>query len=155
LYGHLSYLLFERAWVLMGMENFFMALLDYPEETHTLLHGIARYAREVFERYLEMGVDGVGFSEDLGSQKALMLSPALFREFLLPEYAYIFEPVLKEGKIINFHSCGCIDSVAGDLADIGVTILNPVQARANDLAKLKKTVAGRWRSPEASIPNCS
>lgn len=141
--GSMTYLLFERAWALMGMENFMMALIDYPDKMHYLLHQIAIYARLVFDRYLEIGVDGIGFSEDLGSQRALMISPTLFRDFLLPEYVFIFENVKKEGKIINFHSCGCVDAIAGDLSYIGVTILNPVQTRANDLVKLKAQTQGR------------
>lgn len=141
--GNLTYLLYERAWALMGMDHFMMALLDVPQEMHSLLHAIAIYARRVFDRYLELGVDAISFSEDLGSQRALMISPAMFREFLLPEYVFIFENVLRAGKIINFHSCGCIDSVAADLAGIGVTLLNPIQARANDLPKIKQTTQGR------------
>jgi uroporphyrinogen decarboxylase len=143
IHGNMSYLLFERAWALMGMENFMMALMDYPDEMHVMLHNIAIYARRVFDRYLDMGVDIVGFSEDLGSQRALMISPVLFKEFLLPEYVYIFENVKKEGKMVNFHSCGCVDAIAEDLASIGVTMLNPVQAKANDLIKLKRATRGR------------
>jgi uroporphyrinogen decarboxylase len=141
--GNLIYLLFERAWAVMGMENFLMALLTHPAEVHTLLHAIATYARQVFDRYLELGVDAIGFSEDLGSQRALMMSPRVFREFFLPEYRYCFENVLRAGKIINFHSCGCVDSIAQDLASIGVTILNPVQARANDLVVIKTRTQGK------------
>ena len=44
---------------------------------------------------------------------------------------------------MRFHSCGCIEAVAGDLAGIGVTVLNPVQRRANDLARLKAETVGR------------
>ena len=141
--GQMSYLLFERAWALMGMENFLMALITHPKECHMLLHSIAGYARKVFDRYMELGADAISFSEDLGSQKALMMSPQMFREFFLPEYKYCFENVLKEKKIINFHSCGCVDAIAEDLASIGVTILNPVQASANDLKKIKKDTKGR------------
>lgn len=142
-FGSMTYLLFERAWSLMGMENFFMALLEYPDEVHYLLHQIAIYARKVFERYIELGADGISFSEDLGSQRVLMISPAHFRKFLLPEYKFIFENVIKEKKIINFHSCGCVDTIAGDLASIGITMLNPIQARANDLHKLKADTVGK------------
>lgn len=141
--GNLVYFLYERAWALMGMENFMISLIEYPDEMHALLHQIAHFARGIFDRYLELGVDGVGFSEDLGSQKALMLSPKLFREFFLPEYVYAFENLLKEKKIIHFHSCGCIHEIAGDLASIGVTVLNPVQARANDLARVKRDTIGK------------
>ena len=141
--GHLFYLLFERAWPIMGMEGFLTALHTHPEEAHALCHGIADYARRVFDRYLELGVDAVSFTEDLGSQRALMISPQMFRDFFLPEYEYCFENVLKAGKLINFHSCGCIDAIAEDLAGIGVTILNPLQARANDLDKVKQKTAGK------------
>jgi uroporphyrinogen decarboxylase len=141
--GHLMYLLFERAWAIMGMDNFLMALATHPGESHAFLHGIAAFARGVFDRYLELGVDGVSFSEDLGSQRSLMISPAMFREFILPEYIFCFERVLSERKMVMFHSCGCIDAIAGDLAAIGVTALNPIQARANDLHKVKRDTSGR------------
>jgi uroporphyrinogen decarboxylase len=141
--GGMTYFCFERAWALMGMDNFLMAIIEFPGQVRHMLHELATYARGVFDRYLEIGVDAVSFSEDLGTQKALMMSPAHFREFFIPEYKYAFENVLKANKLVNFHSCGCVDEIAGDLAGIGVTILNPVQARANDLQKLKKDVQGK------------
>jgi uroporphyrinogen decarboxylase len=141
--GHVTYLLFERAWAIMGMDNFLLALISHPREAHAFLRGIASFARGVFDRYLELGVDAVSFTEDLGSQRALMISPAMFREFILPEYVFCFEHVLREKKMVMFHSCGRVDAIAGDLAAIGVTVLNPVQARANDLHKLKRETVGR------------
>ena len=141
--GHLTYLLFERAWAIMGMEAFLTGLITHPDEAHVFCHAIADYARRVFDRYLELGVDAVGFSEDLGTQRALMMSPEMFREFILPEYEYCFENVLGAGKMVNFHSCGCVDAIAADLAAIGVTVLNPVQARANDLRSIKAATVGR------------
>ena len=141
--GELDYLLFERAWAVMGMDSFLAGLATHPEEARALLHAIASYARAVFDRYLELGVDGITFSEDLGSQRALMVSPQMFREFFLPEYRHCFENVLREGKLVLFHSCGCVDAVAEDLASIGVSVLEPVQARANDLHQIKQDTIGR------------
>ena len=141
--GNMTYFCFERAWALMGMDNFLAAIIEFPDQVHYMLHELAKYARGVFDRYLEMGADAVSFSEDLGTQKALMMSPAHFREFFIPEYKYAFENVLKANKMVNFHSCGCVTEIAGDLADIGITILNPIQARANDLHAIKKDVYGK------------
>jgi len=137
LVGDLTYLLFERAWALMGIEECLMAFHTHPREMHELLRRIADYDIAVFARYLELGVDGIGFSEDLGTQKALMMSPRTFRAFLLPQYRRIFEPVLAEGKQVHFHSCGCIHDIVADLAGIGVTVLNPLQSRANNLQRVK------------------
>jgi uroporphyrinogen decarboxylase len=47
---------------------------------------------------------------------------------------------------VFFHSCGNIYAVVGDLAEIGVDILNPVQVSAGpmqDTARLKKEFGGR------------
>ena len=44
---------------------------------------------------------------------------------------------------MNFHSCGCVDEIAGDLADLGVTVLNPIQARANSLQTIKQRTFGK------------
>ncbi len=142
-FGNMSYLLFERVWSLMGMDNFFITLLEYPDKVHYLLHQIAIYARKVFERYIDLGADGISFSEDLGSQRALMISPLHFQKFLLPEYKFIFENMIRDKKIINFHSCGCVNTIAGDLSSIGINILNPIQARANDLHRLKADTVGK------------
>lgn len=151
LFGNLTYLLFERVWAITGMDNFLIGLIAQPEETKALLHGIADYARRVFDRYLDLGVDGIAFSEDLGTQRAPFISPHMFREFILPEYLHIFERTIAEGKIVLFHSCGCVTPIAEDLAGIpvalggtvGQLVLNPIQHRANDLAVVKCASMGR------------
>ncbi|MEM2939331.1 MAG: uroporphyrinogen decarboxylase family protein [Candidatus Bathyarchaeia archaeon] len=135
--------MFERAWALMGMENFFRSFFTHPKELKRLLHEIANFNIGIFRRYLEIGVDGVFVSEDLGHQRGLMISPKTFREFFVPEYKRCFEELAKEGKIIDFYSCGCVQDIVEDLISVGVTILNPVQARANDLAMIKEKCDGR------------
>jgi len=141
--GQLMRLLFERAWALMGMDNFLASLIERPADARRLLHGIADYGRRVFARYLDLGVDGVMISDDLGTQRAPMLSPQMARDFLLPEYEYCFADVLAAGKIVHFHTCGCIHDIAADLAGLGITVLDPIQARANDLAAVKSATFGR------------
>ena len=149
--GELMYLLFERAWALMGMESFLMAFHTHPHEMRELLRRITDYNIQVFDRYLELGVDAVSFSEDLGSQRALMVSPAMFRTFFVPEYRRCFEHVLAAGKVVRFHSCGCVQDIVPDLAAIGVTVLNPVQARANDLARVKTAAVAGGMALEGGI----
>ncbi len=142
-FGQQVYFLFERAWALTGMENLMEAFYDHPDELRELLRRITDYNIAIFERYIDLGVDGVGFSEDLGNQRALMMSPTLFREFFKPEYARAFAVVKDAGLLVNFHSCGCVQDIVPDLIEVGVDILNPVQARANDLQRMKALAAGR------------
>ena len=141
--GQLTYLLFERAWAVTGLESFLTAMYDCPAELHELLRRITEFNLAVFERYAALGVDGVGFSEDLGTQRALMISPDAFRRFLKPQYARLFADAKARGLLINFHSCGRVEEVIEDLIEVGVDILNPMQARANDLAHVKQLAQGR------------
>ena len=126
-----------------GLDNFLMAFHERPDELRELLRKIADYNIAIFERYIDLGVDGVSFSEDLGSQRALMISPEQFREFIKPAYARIFKVVKDAGLLINFHSCGCVQDIVEDLIDVGVDILNPVQSRANDLHLMKQKAQGK------------
>ena len=142
-FGQQVYFLFERAWALTGMENFMAAFYEHPDELKGLLRKITDYNIAVFERYIDLGVDGVGFSEDLGTQRALMISPAQFREFFKPEYDRAFRVLKQAGKLVNFHSCGRVQEIVPDLIEVGVDILNPVQARANDLAEVKRLAADK------------
>jgi len=142
-FGSLTYFMFERAWALMGMDNFLKSFFTHPKEMKRLLHEIADFNIGVFERYLELNVDGVTFSEDLGHQGGLMVSPRFFREFFAPEYKRCFDVMVREGKMIDFHSCGKVQDVVEDMASVGVTVLNPVQARANNLALMKEKCIGK------------
>ena len=142
-FGQQTYFVYERAWAVTGLDNFLAAFYEHPQELRELLRRIADYNIRVFERYIELGVDGVSFSEDLGTQRALMISPAHFREFLKPEYARIFKVVKDAGCLINFHSCGCVQDIVEDLIEVGVDILNPVQSRANDLHLMKEKARGK------------
>ena len=81
--------------------------------------------------------------DDLGTQIGPLLGPRILREFLVPEYRRLFDLYRSRGVLINFHSCGRIDSVVDELMDMGVNILNPVQATANDLGLLRAKTQGR------------
>lgn len=132
------YCLFERAWALMGMENFLIALYVDLDRVKRLLRGIADYHIGVAEHYINLGVDGCWFTEDIGSQKALIMHPEMWREVFKPELQRIIEPYKKANKLVFFHSCGHIMEIVGDLVEVGVDVLHPIQARANDLRELKQ-----------------
>ncbi len=133
----------ERLCCLMGMDNFMLALYEEPERLQRLIDGIVSYNRACFRRLLDLGVDTLHVSEDLGTQQDLMISPELFRRFLLPAYEACFDEVRRRGVLIDFHSCGAIEKVIPDLIAVGVDILNPVQVTANDRRRVKEAVRGK------------
>jgi uroporphyrinogen-III decarboxylase len=73
-------------------------------------------------------------------QDRMIISPQLFREFFKPRYARLFAKwkALNPAVKIAFHSDGNIYPIIPDLIEIGLDILNPVQPKSMDPAKLKK-----------------
>ena len=133
----------ERLCCLMGMDNFMVAMYEDPERVQILIDRITDYNLVVFQRLIELDVDILHVSEDLGTQQALMMSPEMFRKFLLPAYEKMFSMPRSRGVLIDFHSCGCIQEIVSDLISAGVSILNPLQAKANDQREIKSVVNGK------------
>jgi uroporphyrinogen decarboxylase len=81
--------------------------------------------------------------DDLGTQSSLLISPQIFHDFLLPEYKRLFELYKKNGVLINFHCCGHVEPLLDIFTEIGVDILNPVQATANNLRSVRERTRGK------------
>lgn len=135
--------LMERAHSLMGMENLFLALMTEPDKVKLLLHKIADFQIGMAEHFVSLGVDAGWFSDDYGSQRSLLISPAMFREFFKPLLAEIIRVYKRAGLFFFFHSCGHVEPIVPDLIEIGVDVLHPVQKHANDQAKLKREYGGQ------------
>ena len=70
-------------------------------------------------------------------QTSMLLSPELWREFFKPHEKRFAEHIHKLGMIYEHHSCGYVMPIVGDLVEIGVDALSPLNV-CNDIPKLKK-----------------
>ena len=134
--------LFERMQWLRGFENLLMDLLTRRREVILLRDKVVDYNLQVIRRSLESKVDGIGFSDDWGTQDRLMIKPSLWREFYKPAYKRMFDEVHKGGAHVHFHSDGYIMDIIPDLVEIGVDALNP-QFSCMNLEALGKVCAGK------------
>jgi len=76
-------------------------------------------------------VDVVSFMDDLGTQTGPMLSPELYRNLVKPHHARFVETLRAHTQAsVLMHSDGAIRDLLGDLIDIGVQAINPVQVSA-------------------------
>jgi uroporphyrinogen decarboxylase len=114
-----------------------------PGFAREVLHRVMDFQLGIAAHYLEAGIEIAGFSDDMGTQRGPLLGPRIMAEFLVPEYKRLFELYKKHGVLINFHSCGCIEQVLPVFMELGVDILNPVQATANNLDSVRALTLGR------------
>ena len=88
--------------------------------------------------------DALYVANDMGMNQRTLLSPAQFREFFFPSMKKQIETWKKAGGRVLLHSCGNIDAILEDLADMGIDAINNIQVRAGmDLASTKKRIGDR------------
>jgi len=143
LYGSHRDTLWEKCYMLVGMENAMCYFHSEPEAMREVLHRIMDFQLGIAQHYLKLGVEMVGMSDDLGTQSGLLLSPDIIHNFLVPEYRRLFTLYKAHKVLINFHSCGHIEPILDVFMDLGVDILNPVQATANNLEEVRRKTQGR------------
>ena len=136
--------LFERAWTLRGgLERLILDFYDHPRFVHELLAAIADHQIAQVRRALEYEIDAVYFGDDWGQQHGLLMGPALWREFLLPQLARMYGAVKEAGRFVFIHSCGDVDELFDELIAIGLDCFNPFQPEVMDTAALLSRYRGR------------
>jgi uroporphyrinogen decarboxylase len=137
--------LFEQLQLLRSMEALltdFVANRDFAEALIAKvcalmlagLHGLLDAAGE--------HIDVIVMGDDLGTQNAPIISPRMYRTLLKPRHAELIAAVKSRCRAkVFFHSDGNIYPLLGDLVDVGVDLLNPIQVSAGemgDTARLKR-----------------
>jgi uroporphyrinogen decarboxylase len=135
--------LWEKAYMLVGMDNMAMYFLSEPEFARDVLHKIMDFQMEIAQHYMKIGIEFASLGDDLGTQLGSLLGPKVVNEFLVPEYKRLFNFYKERNVLIGFHSCGNIESVIETFMMLGVDILNPIQATANNLDEIRARTKGR------------
>ncbi|MBI5835217.1 MAG: methyltransferase [Armatimonadetes bacterium] len=135
--------LFERAYLLLGMEEALMAFVGEPEAMADLLGALADYKIALISAFDDaVPLDLLWYGDDWGTQTDLFVSPAVWRALLRPPLARIYACAHERGILVNQHSCGRIERIFGDIVALGAALWNPCQP-CNDLAALKLAYGDR------------
>lgn len=116
-----------------GMDNYFAKMYTHPEIVDAVTdHVVGFYveANERFFREVDEAADIMFLGNDFGTQLNLLISPRLFKRFVLPGLKRNIEIGKKYGKYILLHSCGAISEAIPLLVDAGIDGLHPLQALA-------------------------
>lgn len=139
LFGKLGMVLFERAWSIRGMSDLLMDMALRPEFVEELLDRILyEWNLPIIDQQLEIGVDGFYFADDWGTSTGMLFSPAMWRRFIKPRLAVIYERIHQAGAFVGQHSDGKIQPIFPDLIEIGLDIFNPLEPAAMDPLEMKQ-----------------
>ena len=134
--------LFMRLYYLRGFENLMIDVALRDERVEALIEMIVEFYERRLLRVLPMEPDKIDFADDLGMQKRLTISPALWRHYIKPAYARLFSMCRAAGAHVYLHSDGYMVDIMGDLVEIGCTIENP-QDLCNGLENIRRHLKGR------------
>jgi len=140
--------LFTRPCILRNMENVMLDMVERPEMAHFLFEQFTRFYCEDATRALEAtdgGFDIYGEWADYGTQRGLLMSVPMFREFITPYLTRLINVVHDGGIKFMGHSCGAIRPIIPDLIAMGVDLLDPIQVAAEGMepAALKRDFGGK------------
>ena len=140
--------IWEPAYLMRGFSRMLTDLLVHPEIALSIMTKILEINISITGQFLDaVGpyIQVIRTSDDLATQENLMFPPDTYRKMLKPLHKKFFEFIKTKTKAkIFFHSCGNVAPLIGDLSEIGVDIINPVQVSAlGDIAKLKSMFGER------------
>lgn len=125
-----------------GYENVLFDMEDEEPLLRRLLTDITNFNASILQRYADMGVDILTVAEDLGMQRGPMLSPANFRDYILPCYERLAGIAKRSGALLHMHSDGDIRLLADMLLGCGMNVLN-LQDLVNGLDWIESSLKGK------------
>jgi uroporphyrinogen decarboxylase len=115
---------------LMDFDGLIYRMYDSPELVDAVMTRTADYYLGVSQRIFEASGDAIDvffIGNDFGAQTGPMISPKLFRRFILPHLKRLTDLGHEHGKIVLLHCDGSIRALIPDLIAIGVDGLQSVQ----------------------------
>lgn len=115
---------FEQLQFMRGTTDLYMDLMDPPAAMLSFMREMHGFYTELLVTWAKTDVDALRFMDDWGSQRVLLINPALWREYFKPMYAEYAQIAHSYGKKLFMHSDGHILSIYPDLVEIHVDALN-------------------------------
>ncbi len=136
--------LLEMGQFLFRNDNFFLLLAAESERAHRFLDSLVELHLQNLERFLSAvgpHIDIIMFGDDLGMQTGPQISPSMYKEFFKPRQRLMWQRAKELADVkVMLHSCGGIYPFLGDMIDVGLDIIQPVQisAQGMDPERLKR-----------------
>jgi uroporphyrinogen decarboxylase len=123
-----------KALQIRGYEQMFADLVDNVAFSEALMDKLLSLYKVFWTTFLQaVGpyIQMVYFTDDIGGQNAMMISPATFRSLVKPRLKELIEHIKSQADVkFMYHTDGTVAPVIDDIIEMGVDILNPIQTSA-------------------------
>lgn len=135
--------IFETAWYMRGMEQFFLDMIENLDFVHALFERIYQVQRDIDEVCIAAAGEYVDIlclgGEDMGSQEGPLISLSMFRSLVRPFFEKLWtfakQKLLEKNPRakIMLHSCGAVHTFIPDWLDMQLDVLDPIQPNAKGM----------------------
>ena len=140
LYGCISQTLYE---FVIGMNDFMMMVYEDRDLVEEMLEDSTIHFIKTTKALVEGGADFIWPADDIAFKTGLFIPPEIMKEIWVPRMARIMEPAINAGIPVMFHSDGKVDDIVGDLIDMGLDCLNPMDPYGVDYSDYKAKYGDR------------
>ena len=111
---------------LLGLENMLMNFVLDPVLAHATINMVLDFSEALARRSIKAGADIVMLGDDYAWGAGPLMSPAHFREFILPGLSRMVDAIHEEGALCIKHSDGNLWPIIDMIVDTGIDGLNPI-----------------------------
>lgn len=114
---------FEISEDLVGFQYLPYMMVDDPDLFAALYQKIGDLMVQIWRVFLQRYGDAFAvcrFGDDLGFKTSTLVSPALIRQVVLPQYKRVIDLIKGAGKPFLWHSCGKIFAIMDDVIALGI-----------------------------------
>ena len=125
--------LFETAWYMRGFQRMFEDMVLHPELFHAVMERVTRFYVAHFHKMLAAAdgkVDLAFTADDIAGQNGLLLSTAMWEEYLKPYHVRLNAAIHAFGVKVIYHTDGAATEAVEGLIDAGIDVLQALQFSA-------------------------
>ena len=143
--GKYPYGLFGTLRDFMGVTELLMAFYDEPELIHEMMDYLTNFWLTIYKKVLaDVQIDHIHIWEDMSGKNGPLISPTMFREFMMPNYKKIVA-FAKENNIpvVSVDTDGNMDILMPLLEESGINFVLPFEVQAGcDIVDLRRKYPG-------------
>ncbi|MBI9044656.1 MAG: hypothetical protein JEZ06_09235 [Anaerolineaceae bacterium] len=141
--------IFESSWGMYGLDKALIDLATNPEPICAVMDRFTDIYIENVKSLAKVAgdkIDMVYTYDDVAIQRGLLMSPKMWRKYILPRHQRLNKVIKEAGFKILYHSCGSVMKLIDPfIKEMGIDVLNPLQPRAigMDMQWIKDTFGSR------------
>jgi uroporphyrinogen decarboxylase len=139
--GIYPYGLFGTLRDMMGVEELLVSFYDQPELIHDMMDYLTGFWLEIYEEAAKhIRIDHIHIWEDMSGKQGPLISPAMFREFMMADYRKITAFAKDRNiPIVSVDTDGNMDVMMTLLSEAGINLVMPFEVQAGcDVVAIKK-----------------